>query len=656
MRQSLLRGWLAGIVCLGLFVPRVDAQQRMFVGPRRGVVNPDGSVSLPYIQADGAGDSWIVYDGGWIRQNNNPPVYAQAEMLTINGAGLNSTTNLGQIDKKTGELVIDNLNFGNCVVTRRILIDKDDGWVRYVDIIKNSDSQAHTYSYSLQSTVNFGVSSAVTVNDPRHHDNQIGWLAQTNNSRVAVEMYAGKGAKLTPTINYAPGSNMVQAGLQLNIGGGKSAAVVHLLSTMATMDQGQQAILALKESKLVQSFSPELKRQMVNFPSALTDFGDYEILRGDAFDVVELRGGDQMQGTLSDGSYKLNTLYGPVELPKDQVICIINIGQYRPRQLLVTQDGQVFGGQIQKDTIALQLSSGQVIQVPLSQITRVGYRKRPDEPEEWTFDKPYVLLRSGDRMNIELPTAPIEADTRYGRLRLDPQTIGSIAFVSEDNGVHEIFLTDGSRFAGLVDASQFEVKLTAAGKPIKLSTTSLARLQLSAKVDEPDDTTPSLTLINQDLLIGTLVGQLNLETAFDTLQINAPEIRRISHTAVNSPDVQVTLWDNTTVSGELEQQSVQCQLRSGATVDIPVWVVGEYSQPLPQPSAAMIEKIRALVANLSVDDWKVRDQTESALVALGPPVMRVLKDVRSSQPPEAQARIDDIFKQLIKNGAPAGKS
>jgi hypothetical protein len=152
------------------------------------------------------------------------------------------------------------------------------------------------------------------------------------------------------------------------------------------------------------------------------------------------------------------------------------------------------------------------------------------------------------------------------------------------------------------------------------------------------------------------VGQLNLETAFDTLQINAPEIRRISHTAVNSPDVQVTLWDNTTVSGELEQQSVQCQLRSGATVDIPVWVVGEYSQPLPQPSAAMIEKIRALVANLSVDDWKVRDQTESALVALGPPVMRVLKDVRSSQPPEAQARIDDIFKQLIKNGAPAGKS
>jgi hypothetical protein len=611
---------------------------------------------LPYIQANGTGDSWIVYDGGWIRQNSNPPVYAQAEMLTINGAGLNSTTNMGQIDPKTGELVIDNLNFGNCVVSRRILIDKDDGWVRYVDIVKNSDSQAHTYSYSLQSTVNFGVSNAVTVDDPRHHDNQIGWLAQTNNSRVAVEMYAGKGAKLTPTINYAPGSNMVQAGLQLNVGAGKSVAVMHLLGTMATMDQGQQAIASLKESKLLQSLSPELKRQVVNFPSALTDFGDYELLRGDVFDVVELRGGDQMQGTLSDESFKLNTLYGPVELPKGQVICIINIGQYRPRQLLVTQDGQVFGGQILKDTIGLQLSSGQVIQVPLSQITRVGYRKRPDEPEEWTFDKPYVLLRSGDRMNIEMPTAPIEADTRYGRLQLDPRTIGSIAFVSEDNGVHEIFLTDGSRFAGLVDASQFEVKLTAAGKPIKLSTTGLARLQLSAKVDEPDDSTPSLTLINQDLLIGTLVGHLNLETAFDTLQINAPEIRRISHPAANSPDVQVTLWDNTTVSGEFEQQSVQCQLRSGATVDIPVWVVGEYSQPLPQPSAAMIEKIKALVANLSADDWKVRDQTESALVALGPPVMRVLKDVRSSQPPEAQARIDDIFKQLIKNGAPAGKS
>jgi hypothetical protein len=656
MRQLVLPIWLVAIAC-GLLVPLADAQaQRILGGPRRGVVNPDGSVGLPYVQSDGAGGSWIVYDGGWIRQNNPQPVYAQAEMLTINGAGSSSNTNMAQIDPKTGELIIDNLNFGNCVVTRRILIDKDDGWVRYLDVIKNPDNQAHSLSYSLQSTINFGVTSAVTVSDPRHHENQIGWVAQTNNSRVAVEMYGGKGAKITPTITCAQGSNVVQAAIQTNIGPGKSVAVMHLLCTTSTVDQGQQAILSLKESKLPHSIPPELKRQIINFPGGLMDVGDYEILRGDAFDVVELRVGDQMQGTLADDSFKLTTVYGPVELPRDQVICIINMGQFRPRQLVVTRDGQVFGGQIQKETIALKLSSGQVIEVPLSQITRVGYRKRADEPDEWTLDKPYVLLRSGDRMNIEMPTAPIEADTRYGRLRLDPSTIASIAFVSEDNGVHEIYLTDGSRFAGLVDASQFEVKLTAAAQPIKLAATSLVRLQLSAKVNDPDDTTPTLTPANQDLMVGTLVGQLKLDTAFDTVQLNAPEIRRITHAALNSPDVQVTLWDNTTVSGELEEQSVQCQLNSGATVEIPTWMLGEYNQPLPQPSAAMIEKIKGLVTNLSADDWKVRDQTESALVALGPPVMRVLKDVRSAQPPEAQARIDDILKQLVKNGAPSGKS
>jgi hypothetical protein len=656
MKQRIWAINLAGFVCLCLLARPADAQiQRMLVAPR-GVVNPDGSVTLPYIQPDGAGGMWMIYDGGWIRQNGRQPVYAQAEVLTINGAALAPSTNVGQVDPKTGELILDNINNGGFIVTRRILIDKDDGWVRYIDVIKNSDSQSRSLSYTLTSNVNFGISSAVNVDDPQGHGRQIAWIAQTNNSRVAVEMYAGKDARTAPAITYAPTNNIVQAALQLNVGAGKSVAVMHLLTTMASVDQARDAVLALKEATLLHSIPSELRRLIVNFPTGAMDVGDVEMLRGDSFDVVELRGGDQMQGTLADDSFKLDTLYGPMELARDQVICIINIGQYRPRQLLVTRDGQIFGGQIQKPTIALQLSSGQTVQVPMSQIARVGYRKQPDEPEEWTFTKPFVQLRGGERVNIEMPTTAIDVDTRYGRLKLDPRTISSIAFASEDNGVHEIFLTDGSHFAGLVDAAQFQIKLSAASQPVKLTATGLARLQLSAKADDPDETTPTLTLANQDLLIGTLVGQLNLDTAFDTLQINAPEIRRISHTATNSPAVQVTLWDNTIVSGELAQPSMQCHLSGGTTIDVPVWLLEEYNQPLPQPSAPMIEKIKALVASLSADDWKARDQAESALVALGPPVLRVLRDMRAGQPPEAQARIDDIFKQLIKSGALTGKS
>ena len=125
--------------------------------------------------------------------------------------------------------------------------------------------------------------------------------------------------------------------------------------------------------------------------------------------MVELKGGDQYKGTLKEPSFALETFYGKVELPVDQVIGLINVGRFRPRQLVVTTDGQIFGGKLAKDTVDLELSSKQVTKVPLAQVTRVGYRKREGEPEEWTFEKPIVLMRSGERVGVKMPTEPVRS-------------------------------------------------------------------------------------------------------------------------------------------------------------------------------------------------------------------------------------------------------
>ena len=100
-----------------------------------------------------------------------------------------------------------------------------------------------------------------------------------------------------------------------------------------------------------------------------------------------------LKGTLKEKSFKLDTFYGPVELPVEKVIGLINVGEYRPRQLVVTADGEIFGGKLEKETIGIELSSGQVTQVPLGQINRLGYRKRAGEPEEWPGPRQSALHR-----------------------------------------------------------------------------------------------------------------------------------------------------------------------------------------------------------------------------------------------------------------------
>jgi hypothetical protein len=94
--------------------------------------------------SDNAGNQWRFYPGGWFQQQGARPVYSQAAMLTINGNQVNSNTNVAKVDEKTGEIIFAGLVGQGVTVTRRILMDKESGYVRYVEVIKNTTGQEQT--------------------------------------------------------------------------------------------------------------------------------------------------------------------------------------------------------------------------------------------------------------------------------------------------------------------------------------------------------------------------------------------------------------------------------------------------------------------------------------------------------------------------------
>jgi hypothetical protein len=633
--------------CLALVVSSVRAAGRKPAAPGGGSV-----VRIPYTVNDNVGSQWMIYQGGWLRQQGNMPLYSQAAMLTVNGNQPQNNSNQARMDEKSGEIIFDETNAGGVMVTRRIFISKQGSYVRYIDVLRNPTQQDLPANVQINTNFNYGVQTSQSIEDPKKKDRQIAWVGQMQVGRAIVEMYGSKNAKSVPEISWQQGSNVVQATMQTTIPAGKQVAILHLHAVAPTSDQGAQLVTSMKSSQLLADVPLELRKVIINV-SATQAIGEREVLRGELFDVIELRGGeDQIKGTIAEKSFQLQTFYGPVELPAERVVGLINVGQFRPRQLLVTVDGEVFGGTLSKETVAMQLSSGQTTQVPLSQISRIGYRKRAGEPEEWNFDRPMIALRSGERMNIAMPAEPLEVNTRYGLLKLKPESIASILFQSDEHGVHEIILTDGSRFAGLVAGEHFDMQLvgTSAGQKVSFPAATVARLQFTSK--SPDDLTsddaPTLALSNQDTLVGTLGGQLKLDTTFDTISIDATELRGLTRAPEAGLDVQVTLWDQTTISGQLEQPEVTCELKSGVSVKIPVPLIDRYSNPQPKPSPSMIERIKSVVAELSADDWKQRERAEATLVSMGPVVSGVLKEMSGSQPPEAQQRIDSVLKQLEK--------
>src|SRR5206468_585337 len=236
-------------------------------------------------------------------------------------------------------------------------------------------AQDQTVTVMLSTSLNYGVTASEMIVDPRKKEQNIGWAAQTGGGKSAFEMYSGKGTKNPFTINYQQGNNSIQASLSVSIPANKEIALIHIHGVCDSTDAGIRFAQNLRETKILAALPGDLRKIVYNYPLAQGFIGDREIIRGEMFDIVEIRGGDQMKGNLKEPSYKLQTFYGNIDLPADRVVAMLNIGEFRPRQLLVTAEGEVFGGKLSRDTIALELTSGQTTQIPLSQITRLGYRK-----------------------------------------------------------------------------------------------------------------------------------------------------------------------------------------------------------------------------------------------------------------------------------------
>src|SRR5689334_19435413 len=114
-----------------------------------------GNVQLPHNVSDSQGNQWMIYQGGWIQMQGNQPLYSQGAVLQINGNQPNFRGNQAKQDEKTGEIVFENMNAGGFGVTRRILIDKEQAYARYIDIIKNNQQQEVTANTQIQSNFNF---------------------------------------------------------------------------------------------------------------------------------------------------------------------------------------------------------------------------------------------------------------------------------------------------------------------------------------------------------------------------------------------------------------------------------------------------------------------------------------------------------------------
>ena len=637
-------------------------------------------VQLPTILRDDRGGMWDVQYDGSIGDGGNDLYDGGGRLFVDNQNQYNTPTQQALLDPARGEVVMPPMQMGPVIVSRRVSVLKALGGVRFVEVIENHGAAAAKVQLRVYFNMGGSVQQAIPLVDDRRARQPVGYAIGDQSNAVAM-IGGGRGAKALPRFEYQQNNDNVNLFYDVDVPARGMAVVVHCQVRRPTAPAAAEAWRAIRDKDLVADLPREIRKRVVNFPGGDAFVGDLEVLRGDAGrDVVELRGGDAYRGQLLLDGVRIQTVYGPVTVSPDAVVCILNVGAFRPTQLVVTADGDVLGGRlIDTPKLKLRMTSGQVTEIPIGQVTRVGFRRRPGEPEDWDFDnKRVAYLRTGERLRIKPLPGDLELATSAGPVRISPAMIASVVLVGEDVAVPEVRLVDGSRLSGLLTAPAYDLPLAASAAHVtigggvpslgqamtdqraRVPAAAMGRLQLAPERDvEP--LAPTLALANNDTLVGQLTGTLTLETKFDTIRIDGAQVKGLCPAVSKKGDrgagldVQVTLWDDSTLSGRLAESHVTCRLRCGMVMRVPVALVGQYVQPLPEPSPNTAEQIRRIAADLDADDYAVRRAAQARIHRIGPPALSILKSLERAASPEARSRIEVLTRALVSqlDGPPA---
>jgi len=610
------------------------------------------TIQLPYQSPDNSGNQWIVYAQGNLQQQGNQPIFSQAGMITVNGQQPTQNNQQAEWEPATKELTLKFQGRGNRNLvnhTRRMQFNEDTGIVRIIDVFENTRDVEQPVNINITSSTNFGVNDATLITDPKDKKLNIGWAANTGAGRTAMVLMAGKASKLAPSIRYQPGNNQCSTTYTLKVPANKQAAIVHWYGSFDTSDAAVAWAEQLNESKALADVPKELRREILNVrANAGTQIGEYELLRGRAdADVVELTTGDPMRGTLEAGDYVLATRFGDITLKAQQLVGILNVGAHRPRQLLVTTEGEIIGGQLREPNVAIKLQSGQITKVPLSQIARIGFKTPDVEPVEWTLDQPMAFLTRGERCRITPPAEAFKLVTRYGTVELTPLQVATILF-NASGEPNEVFLTDGSRLGGAIDRANWALTLASTGTSVPVDSGSIRRLQYAMLAQNVGADLPSVALSGSDVVSARIDGELKITTPFDTLTLAAGEVSSIVRTGADN-DAQVTMVDQSVFRGVIEGDTVLLKLVAGPELSVPWSAVREYNNPRPLPAPLIVTRVAETIAKLDNADFNTREQAEAQLLAFGPSILGALQEALPRQSPEAKERVQTVIKKLTKD-------
>jgi hypothetical protein len=598
---------------------------------------------------DGEGYTWRFQQYGNVYQGTNH-AYSYGCYSQIDGSNIYSRSGQATVSKDGREFELGPHQINQIVGYRRVRVFKEEGLCRWLDILHNPTNSDQRKQVQVYSSFSYGIGSLETntggtsglgekdfafYTTPRHSSSSV---------PNVLHVVCGPDSDLKPNIQRSGSSLYVR--YNVTIPAGETVVLCYFEAQNRSVEDIKKMMEGFKLRKYISDLPPNVRKMIVNWKAGW-GFEGMELNRSAIADVAYLVNGDRVHGTVDNEQYTIRTFFGDVTLPAERIAGMQAVGAEDRSMLTLLTDGQVLCGPVPDQKLSITLATGGTLRIPFHRMGEWSYQIDKTRPDEIPFQGPFVSLRTGDRLAFRPDSVDLSFRTRYGTVRLDPDSLLNVTLDNGQNTLHSVTYLNGSTLGGFLLPAEIDAVLRLEDTDVQISRNLVSHLEF-ADEDEPDESLSHASLTNGDELYGELDEEMvQLKTDYGMVPLKPGNIKIIGFSPRHLRRTMVVLWNGSVLRGQLMQDSIRFRIAGGPKLDLYPNQCTSIVRSQTMPHTKIMKRIEGLVAQLGAESYADRQAATELLKKLGPGTVPLLKKFKErSKDPEIRHRLEAVLDVL----------
>ena len=500
-------------------------------------------------------------------------------------------------------IVLTNKLENGIKVTRHILINTDQGGMRYLDVFENTTDDemtakiGYTAKFPNQPGGIYSNTGKISNGELGAKDAGLALQAQDESGYPSVVMlFADEKSKVKPKVLIAKG-NEVQVAYSLPLKKGEKKALLQWVGQRELTDSRsvRDAFDKIyRRRKLEDAQIPgELSKVVVNFDVNLADgvhapYADDLLavvqlcerldVERDSEDVLWVGSGSRLSGvaTVSAESFTMESRFGAVEVTLADVAALQGGGGLGREHRVYLRDGTVLNGKAAIEGLAIKGNEGWNVALEMEQMEYLIFKLAPNDGKLAEDDVVFMELHTGDVVSaVEVTALPLSFISPWGKLDVTAGNIKSMREVKVPTPRYRIVLKDGSELTVFMVAQPVEFKSGSRGA-LSIVTNEVARLwragdRLPGEIEDedyeemeelPPGSSDACLLQGSNILAGVIANEkLNLVSGATVTSLSPAEIASIVRSDDDFseliPGFEVELRGGSQMNGYFQEKTIQ---------------------------------------------------------------------------------------------------